>query len=101
MRHRRSRSSSTEIAAVLSAYRRSGLSQRAFAARRGLSLSTFCRWLRLDRSKAAAAAFLRVDVPALPAAEFELVLADGRRLRVPPTFDPAVLRTLLEVLAAC
>jgi hypothetical protein len=101
MRQRRSRSSSVEIAAVIAQYGRSGLSQRAFAAQRGLPLSTLCRWLRQNRSKTAATTFLRVDAPAPPAADFELVLADGRRLLVPPVFDPAALRALLEVLAAC
>ena len=32
------------------------------------------------------------------AGSVEVVLADGRRVRVPPGFDPATLRQLLAVL---
>ena len=99
--HRRRRWSPAEITAILTQYRRSGLAQRAFAQRHGLSLSTFNRWLRLARASGSAD-FVRVALPTIPAGDdFELVLTDGRRLRVPARFDPAALRTLLEVLAAC
>jgi len=99
--HRRRRSSPAEITAILTQYRRSGLAQRAFAQRHGLSLSTFSRWLRLAQAPGAAD-FVRVALPTIPAGDaFELVLTDGRHLRVPARFDPAALRTLLEVLAAC
>ena len=99
--HRRRRWSPAEITAILTQYRRSGLAQRAFAQRHDLSLSTFSRWLRLARSPGAAD-FVRVTLPTIPAgADFELDFPNGRRLRVPASFDPAALRALLEVLAAC
>jgi hypothetical protein len=99
--HHRRRWSPAEISAILTQYRRSGLAQRAFAQHHDLSLSTFSRWLRLARAPGAAD-FVRVTLPTIPAgADFELVFADGRRLRVPAGFDPAALRALLEVLAAC
>jgi transposase-like protein len=98
---RRRRWSPAEITTILTQYRRSGLAQRAFAQRHDLSLSTFSRWLRLARAPKGAN-FVRVTLPTIPAgADFELVFPDGRRLRVPARFDPAALRTLLEVLAAC
>ena len=99
--HHRRRWSPAEISAILTQYRRSGLAQRAFAQRHGLSLSTFSRWLRLARAPGAAD-FVRVTLPTIPAgADFELDFPNGRRLRVPASFDPAALRALLEVLAAC
>lgn len=98
---RRRRRSPAEITAILTQYRRSGLTQRCFAQRHGLSLSTFSRWLRLARPPGAAD-FVRVALPASPTgADFELAWPDGRRLRVPQEFDPAALRALLEVLATC
>jgi transposase-like protein len=98
---RRRRWSPAEISAILKQYRRSGLTGRAFAQHHDLSLSTFSRWLRLARTPRATD-FVRVTLPTIPAgADFELFFPDGRRLRVPPGFDPAALRTLLEVLAAC
>jgi len=98
---RRRRWSPAEISAILAQYRRSSLTRHAFAQRHGLSLSTFSRWLRLARAPGAAD-FVRVALPTMPAgADFELDFPNGRRLRVPASFDPAALRALLEVLAAC
>jgi transposase len=81
----------------------SGLSVRAFCARHGLAEPRFYVWRRLLLERSVKhAAFLPVQVVAdeLPAAAsaLEVVLADGRTVRVAPGFDPATLRTLLSVL---
>lgn len=84
-------------------WRRSGLSVRAFCARRGLSEASFYGWRRvLERRAAGRAAFVPVhvvagDVP-VQGSPLELVLDSGRTVRVAPGFDGATLRALLAVL---
>ena len=81
----------------------SGLSVRAFWVRRGLASPSFYHWRRvLERRPAEQAAFVPVQivaeaVPALATA-LEVVLTDGRVVRVAPGFDAATLRQLLDVL---
>jgi hypothetical protein len=84
-------------------WRTSGLSVRAFCARRGLATPSFYAWRRtLERRAAEEAAFVPVrvvaDPPPASASALELVLADGRTVRVTPGFDAATLRQLLAVL---
>ena len=75
----------------------SGLSVRAFCQRRGLTVASFYAWRRVLRQRAAEkAAFVPVQVmaDAVPAqtSALEVVLADGRAVRVAPGFDAATLR---------
>src|SRR5690242_18849007 len=88
---------------LVSQWRASGLSVRAFCGRRGLATPTFYAWRRtLERRAAEKAAFVPVQVvtDAIPAAAsaLEVVLLDGRTVRVAPGFDAATLRRLLAVL---
>jgi hypothetical protein len=81
----------------------SGLSARAFCERRGLTVARFYAWRRvLERRDAEKAAFVPVQVVAdavlAQASALELVLTDGRAVRVAPGFDAATLRQLLAVL---
>jgi hypothetical protein len=84
-------------------WRASGLSVRAFCDRRGLATPSFYHWRRvLERRAAEKVAFVPVQVvaeavPALATA-LEVVLTDGRTVRVAPGFDAATLRQLLAVL---
>jgi hypothetical protein len=84
-------------------WRASGLSVRAFCGRRGLATPSFYHWRRvLERRAAEKVAFVPVQVvaeavPALATA-LEVVLTDGRMVRVAPGFDAATLRQLLAVL---
>ena len=76
---------------------------RAFCDRRGLTVASFYAWRRvLERRAAEKAAFVPVQVVAdaapLQATTLEVVLADGRTVRVAPGFDGATLRQLLAVL---
>jgi transposase-like protein len=79
----------------------SGLSVPAFCARHGLSPGNFYAWRRtLQRRATPQAPFVPVQLvaDAAPAAALEVVLADGRAVRVAPGFDAATLRQLLAVL---
>ena len=87
----------------ISQWRASGLSVRAFCARHGLASASFYAWRRvLERRAAEQPAFVPVQVVAdtMPAqtSALEVVLADGRTVRVAPGFDAATLRQLLAVL---
>jgi hypothetical protein len=84
-------------------WRASGLSVRAFCGHRGLATPSFYHWRRvLERRAAEKAAFVPVQVVADPVpaqtSALEVVLTDGRTVRVAPGFDAATLRQLLAVL---
>ena len=85
-------------------WRVSGLSVQAFCARHGLACASFYAWRRLlERRAAEQPAFVPVQVvadatPAGQASALEVVIADGRVVRVAPGFDAATLRQLLAVL---
>lgn len=89
-------------AEVVEQFEQSGLTQRAFAERRGLPLSTLQSWIyRARRQRPASAALLPVRiVEAEPAsaAPIELELPSGARLRFAPGTDPAYLARLLQAL---
>jgi hypothetical protein len=84
-------------------WRASGLSVRAFCARHGLASASFYQWRQvLARRAAVEPAFVPVQVvaDAVPtqASALEVVLVDGRTVRVAPGFDASTLRRLLVVL---
>jgi transposase-like protein len=85
-------------------WRVSGLSVRAFCARHSVATASFYNWRRVLQRRATAEqpAFVPVQVVAdtMPAqtSALEIVLADGRAVRVAPGFDAATLRQLLAVL---
>jgi hypothetical protein len=79
------------------------ISVRAFCARHGLATASFYNWRRvLQRRAAEEPAFVpvRVVADAVPtqASALEVVLTDGRTVRVAPGFHAATLRRLLAVL---
>jgi hypothetical protein len=85
-------------------WRASGLSVGAFCARHDLAAARFYHWRRVLERRAAEepAAFVPVQVvaDAVPAqaSALEVVLTDGRTVRVAPGFDEATLRRLLALL---
>jgi transposase len=91
---------------VLARWRRSELSVRAFCQAEGVSEPTFYVWRRkLDRAESRRPAFLPVHVVADVVEPsvirgIEIVLANGRCLRVQPGFDPSTLVTLIDLLEA-
>jgi transposase len=87
----------------ISKWQASGQGVRAFCARHGLAPPSFYAWRRtLARRAADQAAFVPVhivaDMPPVSASALEVVLPDGRMVRVAPGFDAATLRALLSVL---
>jgi hypothetical protein len=87
----------------ISQWQTSGLSVRDFCARHGLAIAGFYHWRRmLERRADEEVLFAPVQVVADTASaqtsDLEVVLADGRVVRVAPGFDAATLRQLLAVL---
>lgn len=92
-------------------WRRSGQSVRAYCAGAGLSEPSFYAWRRqltmrdqAARPQRSAPHFVPVHVvPAAPpsaAPPLDVVLGNGRVIRVAPGFDAALLRQLVAVLEA-
>src|SRR3954470_19387089 len=88
---------------VVARWKRSGLGVPAFCRREGLNQATFYWWRwELKRRDQPKPAFLPVRVlvekPEPPAGGIEVVLANGRCLRVAAGFDPRTLVQLVELL---
>jgi transposase len=91
---------------VLARWRRSGLSVRAFCRAEGVSEPSFYAWRRkLDGAEPNKPVFLPVHIVTEAAHEpttrgIEVVLANGRCVRVGPGFDPQTLVKLVALLEA-
>ena len=91
---------------VLARWQRSGLSVRAFCRAEGVNQPQFYWWRRkLDEADHKKPAFLPVHVVTEEAKEpatrgIEIVLANGRCLRVGPGFDPHTLVKVVDLLEA-
>jgi transposase-like protein len=97
---------------LLRQWRRSGQTIRDFCDQHGVAEPSFYTWRRTIRARdrqarrgpgsdgngSAAGPPLFVPVRVTPAAPLEIVLGQGRLLRVAAGFDPATLRQLLAVL---
>ena len=83
-------------------WQRSGLSVSAFCRRLGLAEDRLYAWRRiLAQRDAEQATFVPVRLMAekeIQNGTLEVILASGRRLRVPEGFDAATLRRVLAVL---
>ena len=95
-------------------WRRSGLTAKEFARSIGVNAGTLTPWAwRLGRERrvagqarqrprvavaAPAAAFVEITATGGADSRFELELGNGQRLRIPATFEPAVLERRLAVL---
>ncbi len=108
---RRKHSSAEEIAATLSDYRKSTLTQSEFCRQRGLPLWRLNRWLHRKpqaipkRVAPGKPELIRVTLPNHPMAgqsrwAYELDWQE-HRLRLGADFDPAQVRQLLGLLRVC
>jgi len=93
-----------EMAKLMTQWRTSGKSARAFAREAGVRESRLWYWRRrLGTDDAPSFVPVRIVPEETPAAAscFELTLGDGRRLMIPPTLTGRPLRQLLSALRAC
>ena len=103
---RRTRRRPEQIQQLLSAYEASGLTQTQFAQQSGIGYSTLSNWLRRRRRHAEnvpAAAWWPVEVKREPhrGGAYQVHWATGVNVQIPCGFDPAEVRTLLELLSVC
>jgi hypothetical protein len=102
---RTKRRSTLAIQKILENYQRSGLSQREFAAREQLSLSSLQWWLRQAKRKGdpqERPQWLEVNVP-VPTTTLKQGLSyqiamNGGVVSVPAGFDPKELKQLLDLM---
>ena len=110
-RRNRRRRTAVEMRSFIAAWKKSGLTQREFASREGLPLSTLTWWRRRlkDDAEASSRPALPVPVEILPrslpvtaaavqSGSFEVELRSGHLLRVPFVFDVEVLGRLVSTL---
>jgi len=79
-------------------FRASGQSCRKFSAERRIPNSNLKYWARKFESEQSA--FVEIAAPTA-AAEYTLVLRNGRELRIPGMFSEQRLRQLIAVVEAC
>src|SRR5438270_3959322 len=90
---------------LIGQWQRSGLTVRAFCQRQGVAVASFYAWRRTLRQRNSSACPTRRPVTFLPVhvrpdgsdggdapPPLELVLPNGRRLRIPPGYNDAQLR---------
>ena len=92
---------------LLRQWRRSGLTAREFCDHQGISQPSLYAWRReiaqrdqqvTTTPQATPPTFLKLAVEAAPSSALEVVLADGRLLRVHSGCDPELLRQVLRLL---
>jgi hypothetical protein len=96
---------------LIDQWQASGLPVRAFCEGQRLAVPTFYAWRRRLRQRDGSACTVTAPVTFLPVhvrpdersapPPLELVLANGRRLRIPPGYDDAQLRQVLLTLEDC
>ena len=85
---------------IVEACRRSGLTQREFAARHGLALGTLRSWVYVRRRADSARRLLPVRVAAAPQrAPIEIALPSGVVMRFGGEVEPEAIAALVRALA--
>jgi transposase-like protein len=101
---RRQRVSAEERNRILDLFRKSGLTQAAFAEQQGIKLTTLQHWFyKSSRRPRAAKKFQEVPLHSIlsPTWAAEMVLKSGVTLRLNPSADPHWVRSLLPALHSC
>jgi hypothetical protein len=107
-RKRQRRFSLEQRKQLLTDYRHSGLRQREYAQQHGLGLSTFTRWLRLERRRAGTRK-RQVPLQQVSLGQLlgpsgwaaEVVLPNGATLRLQAQADPGLVEQLWWRLRSC
>lgn len=91
------------MAQLLRERERHGLTYRELSERCGVPAHTLSWWSwKMRREAEDSHAFVEVKLSSDGCSQaFEIEAPSGHLLRVPPTFDAAALRRLLEVLSSC
>lgn len=86
--------------AIIAAYERSGLTQRAFAEREGIGFYRFVAWLKRHRQRGGKGDFVEVRVPRrqAPQSSVEVALPNGLTVR---GADVEQIAVLVERLRRC
>ncbi|MDB6131317.1 MAG: hypothetical protein JWM04_2424 [Verrucomicrobiales bacterium] len=86
----------------LAEYRKSGLTQREFAAKSGICFSTLVLWIRKAKTARSLAAPSFLELPSVqpssPAVVCRLVLPRGVSLEIPPGFPIQEVQQLAKLL---
>ncbi len=94
--------SAEEIAQHISGYEQSGVSQREYAQREGLPVSSLGNWVNRKQKREAMAQWVEVEKPGLsPQADFTgyvMGFAGGMELRVPRGFVVEEVGALVKIL---
>ena len=104
-RRRRTRRSPEEIQRILKDFEKSGLTKTAFCHGQGIHSSLLYRWLRGKRRNQVASIKTPTLIPIhIPDGgldgSFEVMVGNGRAIRVPLNFDDSALLRLVRVLEA-
>ena len=89
---------------LLAKWNTSGLKASEFCAQEGVTPTALAHWRKeiaardARRTGAADPLFVPVHVAPPPASPLDVVLPNGRMIRVPPGFDPDQLRAVVAVL---
>lgn len=109
MKRTRRNRSRAEIREIVGEFEKSGLTQTAFATRAGIHVSVLGRWIRDLRGRLRGKRDPKVipvrvtaPKPSSPGTDsLEVVLRNGRLIRLRAGFDETTLRRLVETLERC
>ena len=79
-------------------WRKSGVSQKAYCAQRGLSWSTFKNWNKRIKPITMQTPFAPIQITPSTNAQWIIEAADGLRVHVPAHCDEKSLKTLINAL---